>query len=65
MRSVGWENWLRDGGARVGIRTIEDLIYEREKDSWLDVARQNCRGGIFVHGADSMGGENRCGNLLW
>lgn len=46
-------------------RTLNDFNCEREEDSWLPVARRNCRGGMFVHGADSMGGENCCGNLLW
>ena len=61
VRSVGLENWLRDDGGRVGIRTIEDLICEQEEDSWLPVARRNCRSGMFVHG----GGQHWWEKLLW
>ena len=46
-------------------RTLNDFNCEREEDSWLARPRRDCRGGMFVHGADSMGGENCCGNLLW
>ena len=44
---------------------MEDLICEREEDSWLVVARRICRGGMFVHRGGQHWWENYCGNLLW
>ena len=42
-------------------RTLNDFNCEREEDSWLPVARRNCRRGMFVHG----GGQHWWEKLLW